>query len=84
MKENQNNTKWFSLAGIWFGGIVSVPALLVGSTLIASLSFNYSIWAGLIGFSFVVFFMSLLSIAAVEKRKATVSLASSSFGENGA
>jgi len=84
MEKNQNTTKWYSLAGIWFGGIVSVPALLVGSTLIASLSFNYSIWAGLIGFSFVVLFMSLLSIAAVEKRKATVSLASSSFGVNGA
>jgi cytosine permease len=84
MENNQNTTKWFSLAGIWFGGIVSVPALLVGSTLIASLRFNHSIWAGLIGFSFVVLFMSFLSIAAVEKRKATVSLASSSFGINGA
>ena len=84
MENNQNTTKWYSLAGIWFGGIVSVPALLVGSTLIASLRFNHSIWAGLIGFSFVVLFMSLLSIAAVEKRKATVSLASSSFGVNGA
>ena len=84
MENNLNTTKWYSLAGIWFGGIVSVPALLVGSTLIASLSFNYSIWAGLIGFSFVILFMSLLSIAAVEKRKATVSLAASSFGENGA
>ena len=84
MENNKNTTKWFSLAGIWFGGIVSVPALLVGSTLIASLSFNYSIWAGLIGFSFVLLFMSLLSIAAVEKRKATVSLAASSFGVKGA
>jgi cytosine permease len=84
MENNRNTTKWYSLAGIWFGGIVSVPALLVGSTLIASLSFNYSIWAGLIGFSFVVLFMSLLSIAAVEKRKATVSLAASSFGVKGA
>jgi cytosine permease len=84
MENNKNTTKWYSLAGIWFGGIVSVPALLVGSTLIASLSFNYSIWAGLIGFSFVVLFMSLLSIAAVEKRKATVSLAASSFGIKGA
>ena len=55
MENNQNTTKWYSLAGIWFGGIVSVPALLVGSTLIASLSFNHSIWAGLIGFSFVYF-----------------------------
>jgi len=84
MNKNQQNTKWFSLAGIWFGGIVSVPALLVGSTLIAALSFNVSIVAGIIGFSFVVLFMSLLSIAAVEKRKATVSLASSSFGKTGA
>jgi len=84
MENNQNTIKWFSLAGIWFGGIVSVPALLVGSTLITSLSFGHSILAGLIGFSFVVLFMSLLSISAVEKRKATVSLASSSFGEHGA
>ncbi|WP_430967824.1 cytosine permease [Spongiimicrobium sp. 2-473A-2-J] len=84
MENNQNTTKWFSLAGVWFGGIVSVPALLIGSTLITALSFNSALWAGLIGFSFVVFFMSLLSIAAVVKRKATVALASSSFGENGA
>lgn len=84
MEKNKNLIKWYSLAGIWFGGVVSVPALLIGSTLIASLSFNLSIWAGLIGFCFVVFFMSLLSVAAVEKRKATVSLASSSFGKIGA
>lgn len=83
-KKNQNNTKWFSLASVWFGGIVSVPALLIGSTLIASLSFKTALLAGIVGFSFVVFFMSLLSAAAVEKRKATVSLASSSFGELGA
>ncbi|SNY95323.1 cytosine permease [Flagellimonas pacifica] len=84
MENNHANTRWYSLAGIWFGGIVSVPALLIGSSLISALSFSTSIWAGLIGFSFVVLFMSLLSMAAVERRKATVALASSSFGENGA
>lgn len=84
MENNKNTTKWFSLAGIWFGGVVSVPALLVGSILIASLSFHLSLLAGLIGFGFVVLFMSLLSIAAVEKRKPTVALASSSFGKKGA
>ena len=80
----KHNTKWYSIASIWFGGIVSVPALLIGSILISSLSFYQSLFAGLIGFGFVVFFMSLLSIAAVEKRKTTVSLASSSFGKIGA
>ena len=84
MENNLNTTKWYSLAGIWFGGIVSVPALLIGSTLIASLSFHLSLWAGLIGFGFVVIFMSLLSVAAVKERKETVSLEASSFGENGA
>lgn len=79
-----NKVKWYSLASIWFGGMVSVPTLMVGSVLIASLSFNLSLWAGLIGFCFVVFYMSLLSIVSVEKRKATVSLASSSFGKMGA
>lgn len=80
----QYNTKWYSLSGIWFGGIVSVPALLVGSTLIHSLSFSNALLAGFIGFSVVVLYMSLLSISAVAKRKPTVSLASSSFGSKGA
>lgn len=84
MKKNENTSKWLSLASIWFGGIVSVPSLLIGSTLIASLSFGTSLLAGIIGFCFVVFFMSLLSIAAVEQRKSTVALASSSFGKTGA
>lgn len=84
MEENQNTTKWYSLASIWFGGMVSVPSLLIGSTLIAALSFEYTLLAGLLGFCFVVLFMSFLSVAAVNKRKNTVALASSSFGTLGA
>ena len=84
MEHNKNNIKWYSLASIWFGGIVSVPALLIGSTLIASLSFQVSLLVGFIGFCFVVLYMSLISIAAVEHRQNTVILASSSFGEQGA
>lgn len=82
MKENK--IKWFSIASIWFGGIVSVPALLIGSALISSMSFSNALLAGFIGFAFVVFFMSLLSIAAVDRQKAIVPLASSSFGHRGA
>ena len=84
MNQNKNDIKWYSLASIWFGGIVSVPALLIGSTLIASLSFQVSLLVGFIGFCFVVLYMSLISIAAVEHRQNTVILASSSFGEQGA
>lgn len=84
MENNKNNVKWYSLASIWFGGIVSVPALLIGSTLIASLSFQISLLVGFLGFCFVVLYMSLISVAAVEYRQNTVILASSSFGEKGA
>lgn len=84
MEENQNTTKWYSLASIWFGGMVSVPSLLIGSTMIAALSFEYTLLAGLLGFCFVVLFMSFLSVAAVDKKKNTVALASSSFGTLGA
>ena len=84
MENTKNYIKWYSLASIWFGGMISVPSLLVGSTLIASLTFQVSLLAGLLGFCFVVLYMSLISIAAVEQRKNTVILASSSFGEQGA
>ncbi|WP_242202138.1 cytosine permease [Aestuariivivens insulae] len=80
----ENNVKWHSLAGIWFGGIVSVPALLVGSVLINSLSFYNAILAGFLGFSFVVAFMCILSVFSFQKRMATVSLSSKGFGQLGA
>ena len=84
MKNIKNNIKWYGLASIWFGGMISIPSLLIGSTLIASLTFKFSLLVGLLGFCFVVLYMSLISIAAVEQRKNTVILASSSFGEQGA
>jgi cytosine permease len=78
------SVNWLGLATIWFGGMISVPSLLIGSTLIAGLPFWDALLAGFIGFSVVVVFMSLESVAAVEQRRDTVNLASSSFGRNGA
>ncbi|MFV0248565.1 MAG: cytosine permease [Tenacibaculum sp.] len=84
MIKKQEKTKWFSLASIWFGGIVSVPALLIGSMLISSLQFSSSVIAGFLGFTVVVVLMSIISISAVEKQQNAVSLAASSFGNKGA
>lgn len=84
MENHTNNTKWFSLASVWFGGIVSVPALLIGSLLISSLSFSSAVFAGFIGFGIVVLLMSIISMYAVEQQKSSVSLASNSFGSQGA
>jgi len=75
---------WVGLATIWFGGMISVPSLLIGSTLVAGLPFWDALLAGLLGFTVVVVFMSLESVAAVEQRLDTVELASAAFGRNGA
>ena len=85
-----NNSKqapglnWIGLATIWFGGMISVPSLLIGSTLVAGLPFWDALLAGFLGFCVVVAFMSLESVAAVEQRLDTVELASSAFGRSGA
>ncbi len=80
----EKRVSWLSLLTIWFGGIVSVPALLIGSTFITGLTFYQGILAGLIGYSIVCAFMCFISVAAVDKRLSTVQLATSSFGNIGA
>jgi cytosine permease len=77
-------TRWPALAMIWFGGMISVPSLVIGSTLVAGLPFFEALLAGFVGFCVVTLYMSLESVAAVEQRLDTVSLATSSFGTRGA
>lgn len=81
---NDPQLNWVGLATIWFGGMISVPSLLIGSTLVAGLPFWDALLAGFLGFCVVVAFMSLESVAAVEQRLDTVELASSAFGRSGA
>ncbi len=81
---NEKKINWVGLFTIWFGGMVSVPSLLIGSMLIKGLTFYNTLLAGFIGFSVVCIFMCLESIAAFDTKKTTVQLASSSFGVTGA
>lgn len=74
---------WFGLATIWFGGMISVPALLIGSTLVAGLSFAGVVALGLIAFAIVASSMALLGAKAVQRRSDTVGLAASAFGTEG-
>jgi cytosine permease len=75
---------WFSLATIWFGGVISVPALLVGATLISGLGFGPALlWSGL-GFLMVGAAMALLGARAAQHRADTRALAARAFGETGA
>lgn len=75
---------WFGLATIWFGGVISVPALLVGATLIGGLGFGPALlWSGL-GFLLVGVSMSLLGARAAQRGEDTLALATPVFGSTGA
>jgi len=75
---------WFGLATIWFGGVISVPALLVGATLIGGLGFGPALlWSGL-GFLVVGISMALLGARAAQQGADTRALATRAFGSTGA
>jgi len=82
-QDEQHNARWFGLASIWLGGLVSIPSLLIGSTLISGLNFTSTLIAGLLGLAFVTIFMCLESVAATEQRLNLVQLAKSAFGNKG-
>lgn len=83
MENNKNKENWFSIASIWFGCIASMPALLIGSTLIVSLTLYEAILVAILGYSFVLVFLSLLSVKSVKYRLNAVQLAERSFGYTG-
>lgn len=83
MENSENNESWISIASIWFGCIASMPALLIGSTLIASLTLYEAILVAILGYSFVLVFLSLLSVKSVQFRLNAVQLAERSFGYTG-
>jgi len=75
---------WFGLATIWFGGVISIPALLVGAALISGLSFGgVLLWGGL-GFLLVGTCMALLGARAAQQGADTLALATRAFGRTGA
>jgi cytosine permease len=75
---------WFGLATLWFGGVISVPALLVGATLISGLGFGPALlWSGL-GFLIVGTSMALLGARAAQQGADTRALATRAFGDTGA
>ena len=83
MKKTENKENWLSIASIWFGCIASLPALLIGSTLIATLTLYEAILVAILGYSFVLIFLSLLSVKSVIHRRNAVGLAARSFGQTG-
>ncbi len=81
---NDTRVGWLGLASIWIGGMISIPALMLGSALAAGMPFLDICLASLCGFAVVAVVMSLQSVAAVERRQDTMGMARNAFGSRGA
>lgn len=75
---------WGSIALIWAGGVICVPTLMVGGTLIAGLPFWQAILAAIIGYGILMLFMVPQGMQGSDLGRPTVVNARSAFGENGA
>lgn len=59
--ENERRS-WWSLAFIWAGSVICIPALMVGSMVMAGMNFRQSCLCMIIGYIIVVFYMCLMGI----------------------
>ena len=53
---------WWSLAFIWAGSVICIPAMMVGSMVMAGMDFKQSCLCMVIGYVIVVFYMCLMGI----------------------
>lgn len=75
---------WLSIAMIWAGNVICVPALMVGGMVSAGLNFKQSVLAMLIGYGIVVAYMTLLGIASTDLGVPSTVSISRAYGTRGA
>jgi cytosine permease len=75
---------WLSLAAVWIGSMVCVPALMIGGYLSAGFSLTGIIVCCLIGYGIICAYMCFMGIQACETGLPTVVMASTALGEAGA
>ena len=74
---------WPSIAFIWAGNVICVPALMIGSMVSAGLDFKSSIMAMLIGYGIVVALMMLIAAQSAQTGRPTTVAVSRALGDQG-
>ncbi|EMG27003.1 cytosine/purines/uracil/thiamine/allantoin permease family protein [Listeria fleischmannii 1991] len=82
-KNVEQAQSWGSLAFVWTGAMICVPALLVGGTLIGGMPFWEAILTACVGYGIIVIFMIFQGIQGSDLKLPTVKAASQVFGEQG-
>ena len=74
---------WPSIAFIWAGNVICVPALMIGSMVSAGLDFKSSILAMFVGYGIVVVLMMLIAAQSAQTGRPTTVAVSRALGDRG-
>ena len=74
---------WPSIAFIWAGSVICIPALLVGSLISAGMNFKQSALCMVIGYVLVVFYMCLMGIQSSDLGLPATVAISRAYGKRG-
>ena len=74
---------WISIAFIWAGSVICIPALMVGSFISAGMNFAQSALCMAIGYSIVVVYMCLMGIQSADLGLPSTVAISRAYGKKG-
>lgn len=83
IKENERQS-WISIALVWIGSMICVPALMIGGMLGSGLSLGQCAIAILIGYAIICVYMSFMGMQGCDTGLPTAVMASGALGEKGA
>jgi len=75
---------WPSIAFIWAGNVICVPALMVGSFVSSGLDFKHSVAAMFIGYGITVVLMMLIAAQSAQTGRPSMIAVSRALGDRGA
>lgn len=81
--ENKQTQKWWGLAFVWAGALVSIPSLLLGGTLVSGMNLAETLLTAFIGYAIIVFIMIFQGMQSTDLGKPTVKVAEYVFGKKG-
>ena len=80
----EERQSWGSIAMVWIGSVICVPALMIGGMLGAGLSLGSCVLAILVGYALICVFMSFMGMEGCDTGLPTAVMASCALGEKGA
>lgn len=75
---------WVSIAFVWIGSLICVPALMVGGMLGSGLSLGKCLLSILIGYTIICVYMCLMGMQGCDTGLPTAVMATNALGEKGA